>query len=100
MAVDAVRRNRKAFVISRAGLSGVEVVGGDDILGKYDEIYIEGCCRVGENDMYWTFGLNELQGCLPSHMRWQVRKANVESFLSGSHSQHLFRYLQHPVPLS
>ena len=83
MAVDAVRRNRKAFVISRAGLSGVEVVGGDDILGKYDEICIEDCCRVGENDMYcrvgendmyWTFGLNELQGCLPSHMRWQARQ--------------------------
>ena len=32
MAVDAVRRKRKALVSSRAGLSGV--VGGDDIVGE------------------------------------------------------------------
>ena len=36
MAVDAVRRKRKALVSSRAGLSGV--VGGDDIVVKADRI--------------------------------------------------------------
>lgn len=74
MAVDAVRRNRNAFVISRAGLSGVVVAVGNSILGKYDETYIEGGFRISENDMCWTFGSNELQGSLPSHMRWQVRQ--------------------------
>ena len=73
-AVDAVRRNRKALVSSRAGLSGAVVAVGDDILVKYDETYIEGGCRIGENGMNWTFALNVLQGYLPSHMRWQVRQ--------------------------
>ena len=39
MAVDAVRRKRKALVSSRAGLSGVVV--GDDIVVKVDRIVLE-----------------------------------------------------------
>lgn len=39
-AVDAVRRNRKALVSSRAGLSGVVV--GDDIVAKVNRIILEG----------------------------------------------------------
>lgn len=38
-AADAVRRNRKAFVSSQAGLSGVLLVGGN-IVVNYDKIIL------------------------------------------------------------
>ena len=60
---------------SRAGLSGVAVaVAVDDIVVGYDVTYSEGGCRTGENGINWTFGLNVLQGCLPSDMKWQVQQ--------------------------
>ena len=72
-AVDAVRRNRKALVSSRVGLSGVVV--GDDIEVKVDKIVLEGSCKIGENDTTWMFGFKDvLQGYLPNYTRSQVQQ--------------------------
>ena len=70
MAVDAVRRKRKALVSSRAGLSGGMVR--DDIVVKVDGIILEGGFLNWREVDIWFWDL--LQGCLPSYMKSLVQQ--------------------------
>ncbi len=98
-AVDAVRRNRKALVSSRVGLSGVVV--GDDIVVKFHNTILENGCIVGENDTTWMFGLGTCYKAVYL-ITWDrtFSDPDPEPPLSSLHSQSRFHFLRHLVPLS